>query len=573
MRPVVSRLFHKDKTAAGDATAGAGCGPVSVPAGAEDLAVVFVPGVVESILLRDKGAPGESPYFGDAAAALKRNFGRLLVGSAKALFGRYDTLNKAAADVGEAAFGPLYLRPDGSSVLDLKTVIEGAAESSYAAIHRAGEWGRVGYGARMATEVAARLGGENVFVFCYDWRQGVVQVAEKLAGFLEDVKKVSGRENLALCGCSYGCQVIAQYLFAGGGDGVTRIVFNAPAWRGTALFRHITEPEPDKMRFNAAAAARVLTRFAGWELDLEPYAKLLPKRIVNQVAHAVTRRTLPGGLLYAAGLWSCCATEDYEEMKARHLDPVKSAALIAQTDAAHYGVMRRIPEVLAAAAQKGICLWVIMNDGTPQMAGEGIDGDGVIDAAGGSGGECLPLGKRFPEDHAGLRIDPAGRYDLSRAMLPDRTWVISGQVHGQSYWDAASRPLIADLLLTGKPATVDEDPAYPQFTDTRCPADGVSLRLPEGGPKVLPLSRGETRLTVCNDSEKKRVLVLSAKVRGLPCRAKVRPGLLRPGQTVPVRLIPTGGKIPCRGEVRIKYVKCDPLPLPHTRAFAFRGED
>ena len=68
------------------------------------------------------------------------------------------------------------------------------------------------------------------------------------------------------------------------------------------------------------------------------------------------------------------------------------------------------------------------------------------------------------------------------------------------------------------------------------------------------------------------MLVLSAKVRGLPCRAKVRAGLLRPGQTVPVRLVPTGGKPPCRGEVRIKYVKCDPLPLPRTRAFAFRGE-
>lgn len=572
MRPVISRLFHQTKTAAGGASDDAKQGPVTVPAGAEDLAVVFVPGVVESILLRDKGAPGESPYFGDAAAALKRHLGRLLAGSVKALFGRYDTMNKAAADLGEAAFGPLYLRPDGSSVLDLKTVIEGAAESSYSAIHRAGEWGRVGYGARMATEVAARLGGENVFVFCYDWRQGVVQVAEKLAAFLEEVKAVSGKKKLALCGCSYGCQVIAQYLYSGGGDGVTRIVFNAPAWRGTALFRHITEPDPDKTRFNTAAAARVLTRFAGWELDLEPYARLLPRRIVNRAAHAVTRRTLTGGLLYAAGLWSCCATEDYEEMKARHLDPEKSADLIARTDAAHYGVMRHIPEILADAQGKGIETWVIMNDGTPLMAGEGIDGDGVIDASGGSGGVCLPPGEKSPADRAGERTDPAGRYDLSRALLPDRTWVISGQVHGQSWWDAASRPLIADLLLTGKPATVDDDPAYPQFMDARCPADGVSLRLPEGGPKILPLSRGKTLLTVCNESEKKRVLVLSSKARGLPCRAKVRPGLLRPRQTAPLRLVPTGGSVPARGEIRIKYVKCDPLPLPHTRAVAFRAE-
>ena len=51
-------------------------------------------------------------------------------------------------------------------------------------------------------------------------------------------------------------------------------------------------------------AARVLTRFASLEMDLEPYVKWIPQFIVNEVGYAVVRRVLEGGLKYAAGLWS-----------------------------------------------------------------------------------------------------------------------------------------------------------------------------------------------------------------------------------------------------------------------------
>ena len=545
--------------------------PATVQTAGPKQVAVIVPGVIESMLVLHKDTAGQTPFYRDAVGLVGKRLGGLLLGSAQALlFRNYKRLNAFGEALSDEAFGALAMRPDGSSVYDLSTVIAGAAESSYAAILAAGKWGAVGYGAREATALAKRIGGDNVFVFCYDWRQGVVKVAEQLASFLEEIKTRTGAEELDLCGCSYGCQVIAQYLYAGGSDRIRRIVFNAPAWRGTALFRGLLEDDREKLRFHAAAAARVLTRFAGWELDLEPYARRIPQRIVNETAYVMIRRALLGGLLYCPGLWSCCADGDYEALRDKYLRPQHCAALIAETDAAHYGVMRHIPEILAAAREKGIGLWAIVNDGTPLMAGDDLDGDGVIDAATGSGGRCAPPGERLPGAPTGARVSPSRRYDLSSAVLPDRTWVVTGQVHGQSYWDDATRDLIAELLLTGRPETTDSDPAYPCFLDSHCPADGVSLRLTGRAEKTLRPAQGARQAVIRNDSERKTVLVLSVSVRGLPYRVSPARGLLRPGETLPVTLSPTGAaSVPADGTIRIRYIKNDPLPLVRARELAF----
>ena len=545
--------------------------PAARPEGAPKLAAVIVPGVIESMLVLHKGTPEETPFYRDAVGVVKKRLGGLLLGSAQTLLLQND---KRLTAFGEAltdeAFGALFMRPDGNSIHKLDTVISEAKESSYTAIRAAGKWGAVGYGAREAATLAKRIGGDNVFVFCYDWRQGVVSVAEKLDAFLEEVKALTGAEWLVLRGCSYGCQVISQYFYAGGGKGVKRVVFDAPAWQGTALFRGLLEDDREKLKFNVPAAARVLTRFAGWELDLEPYARRVPKHISGALSYTMIRRALTGGLLYCPGLWSCCANEDYEALRDKYLCPDKCAPLIEATDAAHYGVMRHIPDILAKAREAGVDMWAVMNDGTPLMAGEATDGDGVIDAATGSGGTCLPVGERFADGRGGKYVSPGGNYDLTNGLLPDRTWVVTGQVHGQSYWDDATRDLIADLLLTGKPETTDSDPAYPRYLDSHCPADGVSLRLTDNADKTLRPEDGPRQAVICNDSEKKTVLVLSVAAKGLPCKVSPVCGLLGPGAAVPVTLTPTGEAAgPARGVIRIRYVKSDPLPLVRSREQAF----
>ena len=530
-------------------------------------AVVIVPGVIESMLLLDKGTPDERRFYADAPRYLLRHMGGFLLGAVEALaFRRCKRLDDLGKGLCEAFVGKLFMRPDGTSLYPLRPMIESAKESTYAAIREAGKWKGVGYGARIALEVAPRAGGDNVFVFCYDWRRGSVKVAQDLRKFIDDVKALTGGKKLSLCGCSYGCQVIAQYLCAGGKD-AGRIVFNAPAWRGTGLFRALHETDREHFHFDLPAV-RVLTRFTLWETDLEPYARRIPQPIVDEVAFSVVRYALEGGLLYCPGLWCCCAAEDYDELKEKLLDPEENAALIAETDASQHGVMRKIPEILAQAQRDGTQVWCVMNDGTPLLAGRDGVADGVIGVASGAGCPCLPQGT--PADGKRGRLSPSGRFDLSQGLLPDRTWVFRGQVHGQSWKDEASRALIGDLLLTGKPETADADPSYPQFTETRCPTDGVSLLFDGGAGTVLP-SRGEIGGRLLNDSERRSILVLSVKAEGLPCGVRAARGLLRPGKALPLSFTQTDeNSAPACGTLTVRYLKRDPLPLVHKRVFAVR---
>ena len=547
------------------------------PASAESAAngteaAIIVPGVIETMLTTDPAAGRDGRFYAPVKAAIAKELGNLLSGAVRAhFFGRNDALTEAALRLEDAALGQLKMGPDGVPTYSLTTPVSGAAQSAYAAMLKSGIWDEVRYGAQIAPALAERIGPENVFVFTYDWRLGSPTVAARFDSFVEEVKALTGCERVNVYSDSYGCQIVAYYLYAlDGARNVGRAVFDSPAWTGTALFRGLMDENEDTFRFNLIDGADTLLNFLQVETDLKPLLRLLPDRNVQRVAFAMVRHAWDEYLRTAPGLWCCCAAEDYEEMKARFLDPAENAAVIAEADMAQYGVMRHIPEALAAAEAAGVKLSVIMNEGTRLFAGVNVNGDGVVDAAHGSGGECLPYGQTFTDGRSGARVSPANDLDLTNAFLPDRTWSFYGQTHGQSYWDDASCALVVKLLLTDEIATVDSDPRFPQFSAAHCPAYDVSLRLNGRGGCTLRPDEGAVQAVIRNDSEKNCVLLTGVKLNGLGYSVSRAAALLRPGETKTVTLTPdAGAAAPAYGSAEISYVEFDSLPLRKTRTQYF----
>lgn len=63
-----------------------------------------------------------------------------------------------------------------------------------------------------------------------------------------------------------------------------------------------------------------------------------------------------------------------------------------------------------------------------------------------------------------------------------------------------------------------------------------------------------------NNSERKRVLVLSATAEGLPYRISKARGLLAPGESLPVTLAPEGaGTAPAHGEIAVRFITAPPI--------------
>ena len=535
-------------------------------------AAIVVPGVIETMLMTDPDAGRAGRFYAPLSRISLSLVKDLLVGAVKAVFlSNYDTLTDAAIRLEDAAIGNLAMNPDGTSRYDLFTPATGAAESSYAALTESGKWDDVWYGAQIAPELAKTLGDENVFVFTYDWRLGSPTITQRFAAFVDEVKEMTGFDKVDVYCDSYGCQVVASYLYTYGcGNGIGRIVFDSPAWTGTKLFKSLMT-DKDELNFHLTDGAKILLDFFMIEPDVRPLLGLLPDRVVQHVAYTFISHAMDEYLLGAAGLWCCCATEDYEEMKAKLLDPSENAALIREVDEAQYGVMRHIPEVLAAAEEAGIQVSVIMNEGIPLMAGNEINGDGVVDAASGSGGECLPLGQTFTDGRTGAHVSPANDYDLTNAFLPERTWVFYGQTHGQSYWDDEARELVTKLMLTDEIASVASDPRFPQFSDSHCPTCDVSLRLAEKGGSVLRPADGAVQAIIRNDSGN-QVIVTGVRIDGVSYTASEVTGWIQPGHYKTVTLTPDGAAAPEYGTVTISYIEFDLIPLAKTRTQYFKTE-
>ena len=537
-------------------------------------AAIIVPGVIETMLTTDPSAGRAGRFYHPVTQMYKGELKNLALGALKALFlFSYDTLTDAVLRMEDAALQNLAVNPDGTSVYDIYPPVSGAAESSYAAMLENGTWDAVDYGAQIAPDLAEAIGAENVFVFDYDWRLGSPTLTEQFRAFLAEVKALTGCEKAHIYCDSYGCQIVAMYLYKyGGAADIDRIVFDSPAWTGTALFKRVFAESKKDLHFNLTDGVRVLLNFVGVEEDYVRLTKLLPDRIVQHVAFAAVQNCMQKYLLPAPGLWCCCAVGEYEEMKAKYLDPVANAAVIREVDEAQYGVMRHIPDVLAQAEADGIAVSVIMNEGTRLMLGENINGDGVVDAASGSGGECLPLGETFKDGRTGPHISPADDYDLTNAFLPERTWVFYGQTHGQSCWDEASRPLVLKLMLTDEIESVNSDPAFPQFCLSRCPAYDVSLLPETGGCTLLP-DTGAVRAEICNDSEKNGITVTGVTVCGLPYAVSPALCTLAPGESKTVTLTPLKkDAAPGYGRICVSYIEKDYLTFAKTRTMYFKTE-
>ena len=539
--------------------------------------VIVIPGLCESMLVLDKGTANETKYyqpvtqlFGEGSDTIKN----LVIGVLKALFlFSYKDLVETGVYVGGESVKLLEMNPDGTSKFNISPAVVGAAESSYAALLQNGKWGSVDHGAHILPYIAERIGNENVFFFCYDWRLGAITLSEQLKGFIAEVKAQTGRDKVDLYCNSYGCLITAQYLndFGGGAD-VERILFCSPAWQGSAIFSQLFPTDKKDFQINPGPMACIVQRLGMREWDIETLLKLVPQRLLRGVGYDMFRQIMERYLWSSPGIWCLCAPEDYEEMKSVYLDPEANAAVIEECDAVQYGVMRDIPAVLRQAQADGINMSVLMGEGVELAAGSKINGDGLIDTAGGTGGECLPLGETFKDGRSGKHVSPAGDLDLTDAFLPDNTWIVRGMTHGASYWDDDLRELTMKLLLTDDLKDgVDADPAFPQFTDSHCPSDDVSIRLETRRDNFLAPDDGKIRATLRNDSRENEIYVTGVTVCGLPYAVTPVSCRLMPGETKEITLAPLKifANAPQFGKINITYIEKDYIPLAKSRSLFY----
>ena len=87
-------------------------------------------------------------------------------------------------------------------------------------------------------------------------------------------------------------------------------------------------------------------------------------------------------------------------------------------------------------------------------------------------GQSVPQGFEYISEidtflytgYAKDKISPSMEIDATGCYLPENTWFVEGQYHGQYYYEEYTRKLVTKLLFTDDIKDVYSDPEFPQET-------------------------------------------------------------------------------------------------------------
>ncbi len=407
----------------------------------------------------------------------------------------------------------------------------------------------------------------EIFMFQYDSRLDAITLAEQLNEFVEAVKKYTGSDKVRIFSLSFGGLISSTYLYLYGDSSVSKLITSVPAIGGTDIPDKILRGNID---FPINDIALFFETVLAGEGDVARWFEDAELESVNDIIGSAS-----GGLMealkYWGSIWSLCTVDLYDELKKDFLDPVESKELIEKADKVHYEIMPAIPQMLRDAKSDGVDVAVLCSTGSSLALGGDLNGDIVLPAYAVSGATCAPLGKRFVDGYTGVKttcsepghnhVSPSMEVDASSAYLPENTWFVDGQYHGQYYYEEYTRSLVTKLLLTDEIKDIYSSPEYPQFEYSNHISRSIHVKFDKSNTGYL--SSEDTKLIIENLTTDRDIKIFAVDIVGVDLIFDVADkgaGTVKAGETIE---IPFSGEIPKIGsvasEVTVSYVEVSSL--------------
>ena len=469
------------------------CGIAAIPSNAssdkpewDGDPVVFIQGFTGSPLIKDKGLETEETILGPNA---ELDIGKIIAALPPillgivvfALTGNSDIISAGFGDLASDKLDKLSCLADGSSKYNISTFPHFAEEASAASLIANGKEAYIPEAA-ITDEIRKTVPDEYFFVFNSDWRMGQIDNSERLDWFIGEVLRITGKDKVDIYALSHGGQTAATYLYYHGTENeVDNVVLNVPAICGTSIVSGLLGEGPTNFDMNELS--RFLSVMLRTETDLRVVGKILPGEFLNKLLKTVFLEVFQSYALGFGSIWDFMDIETYTECRAKYLDESKNSGMIEKADKMHYDCMANIGKGLRAARESGVNVSIMANHGTRLGTGAAVDTDFVIDTKSTSGAYCPEFGKQFADNYTPVgtvcnnpshnHISPDRTVDASCSYLPENTWFVKGQYHGQAAYDSYTFDLLIKLLLTDELDDIYTDPNYPQFEIAQCPVDAI----------------------------------------------------------------------------------------------------
>ncbi len=335
---------------------------------------------------------------------------------------------------------------------------------------------------------AEKYGEENVYNFCYDWREDPITIAAELADFIDTVSP-NGKVNVV--GMSMGANIVLAYIATYGGSRLNNVVFAAPAWQGTSLFGNVVTNNLEIDIFTVEnylvqlANVSAVTHITAFIISYIASEKGLSHEYfgdINAVLQNINPRVYTDTFIpYFAGmpgLWALVPQEDYEAGKEFIFDNHEIAidpAYEAKLDAYHE-IQGNAKQIIEDAKKDGMKFSIVCgyNCQMIPLSDEYESSDTIIDTALMSGGATCAkylqahddwgkvYSQKIKDGHNHVSWD--AKVDASTAMFPENTWFIKNLQHNGFSTENGSLDVVMWLLGQTKQPTVTTDKEnYPQF--------------------------------------------------------------------------------------------------------------
>lgn len=485
-------------------------------------------------------------------------FSKTLAGLA---IGKTDEFGETLGEGAYAILGKLECNPDGSSVYPLSHYPNDPATSNVEYMLANGEEENL-YETNMCKHLSSLTDGSRVYCFQYDSRLDPVTIAGQLNDFIKEVKAYTGEEKVNLFGLSFGGMICTTYLYLYGDNGDTdNVVMSVPAIGGTNI--------PDRLlRGNIDFDMETLVKFFETILGSENnFARIVEGSDFEGLEAVISSASgrISDIVRYWGSVWALCSEDTYEQLKKDFLDPVASKNIIEKCDLVHNEIMPNLSKIFKGFMEKGVRISLLCSTGSSLALGGGINGDIVLPAEGVSGALTAPLGSRFPDGYKGKgttcnnaehnHISPSMEVDASTAYLPENTWFVDEQYHGQYYYEEYTRSLVTKLILTDEITDIYSDPDYPQFEYSNHAYRTLHAKF--NNSRTGYLTSKDTALVIENISTDSSIKILSVVSNGVELDFDVGDsGIIKSGEKVE---IPFEGEVPKVGrtaaEITVSYMK------------------
>ncbi|MBR3780255.1 MAG: hypothetical protein IKK63_03530 [Clostridia bacterium] len=516
--------------------------------------IVLISGFMCSPLYYEYGTENEEklwiPEADKILDTIKDDLPRFLKTLAGTFIGKTDEFGETIGDGASVIFEKLRMNPDGTSVYNVSHFPNNPETSNIAYMLENG-FEEYMYEVKFCKYLAENYNPSEIFMFQYDSRLDAITNAHRLNDFIEDIKAYTNSDKVRIFSLSFGGLISSTYIYLYGDSSVSKYITSVPAIGGTDIPDKILRGNID---FPISDIAMFFETALSGEGDVARWFEKAEFDKINAIFCSASDGMM-SALKYWGSIWSLCSSDLYDELKNDFLDPAQNAALIEKTDKIHYEIRPAIPQMFRDMQKNGIDVAILCSTGSELALGGKHNGDVVLPACTVSGATCAPLGMRFADGYTGVKttcsnpehnhISPSMEIDASSAYLPENTWFVDGQYHGQYYYEEYTRSLVTKLLLTDEITDIYSNPDYPQFEYSNHASRSVHVKFDNN--KTGYLSSADKKLIIENITSDRSIKIFAVNSDSVNLKFDVSDaGTIKAGETVE---IPFSGEIPKVGAV------------------------